>query len=95
MHGSLRVWHLASLERVPQAISGLITKLGPGPVGFLLATNLTFIIAGMFLDITVALALIVPQLAPVVLAMGADPELLGIVSCFNLSAGLVTPPLGG
>ena len=61
----------------------------------MLAMNLMFIIAGMFLDIAVALALIVPLLAPVALAMGADPVHLGIVSCFNLSAGLVTPPLGG
>lgn len=87
--------HVASLERVPQAISGLVTELGLGPVGFLLVMNLIFIIAGMVLDITVALALLVPLLAPVALANGADPVHLGIVICFNLSVGLVSPPLGG
>ena len=61
----------------------------------MLAMNLLFIIAGMFLDIPMALALIVPLLAPVVLANGADPVHLGIVICFNLTIGLVSPPLGG
>jgi len=87
--------HIASLERVPQAISDLVTGMGLGPVGFLLLMNLIFILAGMVLDITVALALLVPLLAPVALANGADPVHLGIVICFNLSVGLVSPPLGG
>jgi len=87
--------HLASLERVPQAISGLITDLGLGPVGFMLAMNLLFILAGMFLDIPMALALLVPLVAPVALAQGADPVHLGIVICFNLTIGLVSPPMGG
>lgn len=87
--------HLASLERVPQAISALITDLGLGPIGFMLAMNLLFILAGMFLDIPMALALLVPLVAPVALAQGADPVHLGIVICFNLTIGLVSPPMGG
>ncbi|MCE8527603.1 TRAP transporter large permease [Ruegeria pomeroyi] len=87
--------HLASLEKVPQAISALITDLGLGPVGFMLAMNLLFILAGMFLDIPMALALLVPLVAPVALANGADPVHLGIVICFNLTIGLVSPPMGG
>lgn len=87
--------HIASLERVPQAISVIVTDLGLGPVGYLLLMNVIFIIAGMVLDIAVALALLVPLLAPVALANGADPVHLGIVICFNLSVGLVSPPLGG
>lgn len=87
--------HLASLERVPQAISAIITDLGLGPVGFMLAMNVLFILAGMFLDIPMALALLVPLVAPVALAQGADPVHLGIVICFNLTIGLVSPPMGG
>ena len=87
--------HLASLEKVPQAISALITDLGLGPVGFMVAMNLLFILAGMFLDIPMALALLVPLIAPVALANGADPVHLGIVICFNLTVGLVSPPMGG
>lgn len=61
----------------------------------LLSMNLLFILAGMFLDIPMALALLVPLVAPVALAQGADPVHLGIVICFNLTIGLVSPPMGG
>ncbi len=87
--------HLAALERIPEAIAALVADLGLGPIGFMLAMNIIFIVAGMVLDITVALALLVPLLAPVALAGGADPVHLGIVICFNLCIGLVSPPLGG
>lgn len=86
--------HLAALERIPQAIADLVEQMGLGPVGFLIVMNLIFIVAGMIMDVPVALALIVPLLAPVALANGADPVHLGIVICFNLSIGLVSPPLG-
>lgn len=87
--------HLAALERIPQAISALVDRMGLGPLGFMITMNVIFILAGMLLDITVALALLVPLLAPVALAAGADPVHLGIVICFNLSVGLVSPPMGG
>lgn len=87
--------HLAALERVPQFISALVTDLGLSPAAYLIALNVLFIIVGMILDIPVALALLVPLLAPVALANGVDPIHLGIIICFNLSIGLVSPPLGG
>ena len=87
--------HLAALERVPQAIASGVTELGLSPIEFMLVMNLIFILGGMVLDIPVALALLVPLLAPVALAQGADPTHLGIVICFNLCIGLISPPLGG
>ncbi|WP_108661536.1 TRAP transporter large permease [Acuticoccus kandeliae] len=87
--------HLGALERLPEAISATVTSLGLGPVEYMIAMNLIFILAGMVLDVPVALALLVPLLAPVALAQGADPVHLGIVICFNLCVGLVSPPLGG
>lgn len=87
--------YLGSLERLPEAIAGLVTSLGLGPGQFMLLMNLVFLASGMVLDIPVALALLVPLLAPVAIAQGADPVHLGIVICFNLSLGLISPPLGG
>jgi len=87
--------YLGALERVPEAISNTVDALGLGPAGYMLVLNVVFLIAGMVLDIPVALALLVPLLAPVALAQGADPVHLGIILCFNLSIGLVSPPLGG
>ncbi|MEM9009858.1 MAG: TRAP transporter large permease [Pseudomonadota bacterium] len=87
--------HLGALEKLPEAIAETVTDWGLGPLEFMLAMNVMFILAGMVLDIPVALALLVPLLAPVALAQGADPTHLGIVICFNLCIGLVSPPLGG
>ena len=87
--------HLGALERIPEAISAMVDRLGLGPAGYMLAMNVIFLLAGMVLDIPVALALLVPLLAPVALAQGADPVHLGIVLCFNLCIGLVSPPMGG
>ncbi|MFH2131156.1 MAG: TRAP transporter large permease [bacterium] len=87
--------YVGALEKLPEAIAGLITDIGLGPVGYLIALNVLFIIAGMVMDITVALALLVPLLAPIAIANGADPVHLGIVICFNLTIGLTSPPLGG
>ncbi|GAA6199944.1 TRAP transporter large permease [Aquicoccus sp. SU-CL01552] len=87
--------HLGALERIPEAISDMVTRLGLGPAGYMLVMNVIFLLAGMVLDIPVALALLVPLLAPVALAQGADPVHLGIVLCFNLCIGLVSPPMGG
>ncbi|SEO17667.1 TRAP transporter, DctM subunit [Salinihabitans flavidus] len=87
--------HLGALERVPEAISDTVARLGLGPLQYMLAMNVIFLLAGMVLDIPVALALLVPLLAPVALEQGADPVHLGIVLCFNLCIGLVSPPMGG
>jgi len=87
--------YLGALERIPEAIFGAVTQLGLGPMEYMLAMNVIFLLAGMVLDIPVALALLVPLLAPVALAQGVDPVHLGIILCFNLCIGLVSPPMGG
>lgn len=87
--------YVGALERLPETIAGFIRDVGLGPVGFMIALNILFIVAGMVMDITVALALLAPLLAPVAIANGADPVHLGIVICFNLTIGLTSPPLGG
>ena len=87
--------HLGALQRIPDMISQTVIEWGLGPADYMLAMNVIFLLAGMVLDIPVALALLVPLLAPVALEQGADPVHLGIVLCFNLCIGLVSPPMGG
>lgn len=87
--------YLGALERIPEAIAATVADLGLGPLEYMILLNVIFLVAGMILDIPVALALLVPLLAPVALAQGMDPVHLGIVLCFNLCIGLITPPLGG
>lgn len=87
--------YLGALERIPEAIATWVDDMGLGPLQYMILLNVIFLVAGMVLDIPVALALLVPLLAPVALAQGADPVHLGIILCFNLCVGLISPPLGG
>lgn len=87
--------YLAALQQWPQAIAALISEWGLGPLGYLMLINVIFLIAGMAMDVKAAVALFAPIFVPVALAMGIDPVHLGIVICFNITTGLLSPPLGG
>ncbi|CAB1075270.1 TRAP-type C4-dicarboxylate transport system, large permease component [Olavius algarvensis Delta 1 endosymbiont] len=87
--------YVGSLEQWPQQIARLATESGVSGITFLLLINLIFLIAGMFMDVPMALALLVPLFGPAAVAQGVDPIHLGIILCLNLTMGLITPPLGG
>jgi len=61
---------------------------------YLLFLMCVFIVAGMFMDTPVAITLLVPLFVPQALEQGINPVHLGLVLCFNLCIGLITPPLG-
>ncbi|HZF75227.1 MAG TPA: TRAP transporter large permease [Acetobacteraceae bacterium] len=86
-------WILA-IEQIPQAFGAAIAGLSDDRIVLLLLVNLIFFIAGMFLDSTTATLLIVPIIAPPVVAAGVDPVHLGLIVVFNLMIGLLTPPMG-
>ena len=87
--------YLPGLQQWPQMLADLVTGAGLSGLQYLFVMNLVFLIAGMIMDIPVALSLLVPIMAPLALAQGVNPTHLGIVLCFNLCIGLITPPLGG
>ena len=87
--------YLAALEQWPQAIAARIEAWGLGPLQYLMLVNAIFLVAGMAMDVKAAVALFAPIFVPVALAMGIDPVHLGIVICFNITTGLLSPPLGG
>jgi len=85
---------IASLEQWPQKIGSIVTESGLTGVSFLLAINAFFLLAGMFMDVPMALALLVPLFGPAAMSQGIDPIHFGIVVCLNLTIGMVTPPIG-
>ena len=87
--------YIGSLEQWPQQIAELAMESGFTGISFLLLINLIFLIAGMFMDVPMALALLVPLFGPAAVAQGVHPIHLGIILCLNLTMGLITPPLGG
>ena len=49
---------------------------------------------GIPLETAPAITIVTPVIAPMAAQLGIDPVHLGIVVCFNLVLGLVTPPVG-
>ncbi len=78
----------------PQALAGWVESFGLTGTRYLFFLVAIFLVAGMFMDTPVALTLMIPLFVPQALDQGIDPVHLGIVLCFNLCIGLITPPLG-
>ena len=87
--------YLTSIEQVPQKMAALIGDLGLSVTGYMIVLNLIFLGAGMIMDVKAAVALLGPLLIPPAIQMGVDPTHMGILVGFNLTVGLLTPPLGG
>jgi tripartite ATP-independent transporter DctM subunit len=90
---SLFGWIL-SVEFIPQIFASKLLPVSNNPLVLLLIANIIFFITGMFLDSTTATLLLVPIIAPPLVAAGIDPIHLGLVTVFNLMLGLLTPPMG-
>ena len=84
-----------STENVPQAISEWIAHLGLGPIALLLLVNLFLLVFGIFIEPLPGVMVLVPILAPVAHAAGIDPIHFAMVVIYNLTLGMITPPVGG
>ncbi|RVV97429.1 TRAP transporter large permease [Mesobaculum littorinae] len=87
--------YLTSIEQLPRKLAALIGEVGLDATGYMIVLNLIFLAAGMIMDVKAAVALLGPLLIPPAIALGVDPVHMGILVGFNLTVGLLTPPLGG
>jgi tripartite ATP-independent transporter DctM subunit len=86
--------YLAGQMGWSQALAQWVDAFGLTGAKYLFFLLAIFLVAGMFMDTPVALTLLIPLFVPQALAQGINPVHLGIVLCFNLCIGLITPPLG-
>ncbi|WP_265519035.1 TRAP transporter large permease [Nitratireductor luteus] len=86
--------YFITLAQVPAFITGFLESVNAGPIFFLVVVNVTFLIAGMFIDPNSALLILVPPLYPVAMALGIDPVHFGMIVTLNISIGMITPPFG-
>ena len=87
-------WIVAA-EQMPQAIIELISQISTSPWVILLLINIALILIGIPMETAPALTIVTPVLAPMAATLGIDPVHMGLVVCFNLVLGLITPPVGG
>lgn len=80
--------------RIPQTLVSVCMEYIHSPGVFLLVTNIILLILGCILDQSPALLMMVPILLPIAREFGIDPVHFGVLCCFNLTIGLITPPIG-
>ena len=78
-----------------KAIEGLFVEdMGLGPWEILILMQLSFIVMGMFLDLTPAVLIFVPIFLPIARKIGMSDVHFGLMLITNLGIGSVTPPVG-
>lgn len=84
-----------TFENVPAIVSAWVQSLTSSPIVFLLLINAMLILLGMVTDPIPAIILVVPVFLPVAVGVyGIDPIQFGVIVCLNLTAGLLSPPVG-
>ena len=82
-------------EKIAVNLAAFVVGLGADKYMFLLIVNIIVLILGMFIDTTVIQLVFVPMIVPIAKSLGIDLVHLGIVLCYNMMIGLITPPYGG
>ena len=86
---------ILTIEGVPQALADRLVAMDLSPWAFLVVVNLFLLAFGIFIEPLPGVMVLVPILAPVALKLGIDPVHFAMIVIFNLTLGMITPPVGG
>jgi tripartite ATP-independent transporter DctM subunit len=84
-----------TIEGVPQSVANWLIGLQLGPWSFLIAINILLLLFGIFIEPLPGVMVLVPILAPVAAKLGVDPVHFAMIVIYNLTLGMITPPVGG
>jgi tripartite ATP-independent transporter DctM subunit len=86
---------ILTIEGMPQMVANWISGMNLSPWGFLIVINIFLLIFGIFIEPLPGVMVLVPILAPVAAKLGIDPIHFAMVVIYNLTLGMITPPVGG
>jgi C4-dicarboxylate transporter DctM subunit len=86
---------ILTIEGMPQTVAGWISGMNLSVWGFLIVINIFLLIFGIFIEPLPGVMVLVPILAPVAAKLGIDPIHFAMVVIYNLTLGMITPPVGG
>jgi len=86
---------ILTIEGMPQTVANWISGMNLSVWGFLIVINIFLLIFGIFIEPLPGVMVLVPILAPVAAKLGVDPIHFAMVVIFNLTLGMITPPVGG
>ena len=84
-----------TIEGLPQQLAGWMVAQNFSPTMFLIVVNLFLLLFGIFIEPLPGVMVLVPILAPVAIKLGVDPVHFAMIVIYNLTLGMITPPVGG
>lgn len=84
-----------TIEGVPQIVANWIVDMQLNAWTFLIIINVFLLLFGIFIEPLPGVMVLVPILAPVAAKVGVDPIHFAMVVIYNLTLGMITPPVGG
>ncbi|USQ79203.1 TRAP transporter large permease subunit [Ornithinimicrobium faecis] len=92
-NASVFAWVITS-EGLPQMMARQLAGLASNPILVFAVCGVILLIAGMFLDTSAALIILIPVMLPLVKLAGIDTVHFGVAAVVALAIGLATPPVG-
>jgi len=86
---------ILTIEGVPQTVANWIVEMQLSPWTFLIVINIFLLLFGIFIEPLPGVMVLVPILAPVAAKVGIEPIHFAMVVIYNLTLGMITPPVGG
>lgn len=77
-----------------EAVEGLFQHIPGGTLGAMLVVMALIFLLGFILDFIEITFVVIPIVAPILLAQGVDPVWLGVMIAINLQTSFLTPPFG-
>ncbi|MGA0611913.1 TRAP transporter large permease [Caldimonas sp. KR1-144] len=84
-----------TVDGLPLKLAEWMTQQQFSPLGFLLAVNVFLLLFGIFIEPLPGVMVLVPILAPVAAKLGIEPIHFAMIVIYNLTLGMITPPVGG
>lgn len=85
---------ILNYQQIPQAMAAFAVAHITSKYGIVLCCMVLIIIAGMFIDVTPAMLILIPIMLPVIRSYGINAISFGVGSTLLFSQGLLTPPVG-
>ena len=85
---------MMAFARIPEFVSDLLLGLTSNHQVILIIMMVILLAVGTFMDPTPAILIFTPIFLPIVITMGIDPIHFGAIIVYNLSVGVITPPVG-
>ncbi len=84
---------ILTFEQIPEDITNLILGVSENSTVILMLIIAILLLAGMLMDMSVSILLLVPIMQPIAVEIGYDPTHFAMIFIFCLAIGLITPPM--